>query len=284
MSKRQHKTTVTDLPFELWYTIISFLDHQFEITSLMETCKCLYQLFSHPIYGKVEYVVFEMRHEVRCAINAIWYNYRPIRPSDIPNNTRLGLRKLRLSIYVRNDIWNTVRTFQMLTHLYMNECNGITTIPILPNLKRLDCTDCSNLTAIPILPNLKRLDCIDCKKLKTIPTLPNLKYLQCSFCRWLEYISSMPNLKHLRCACCSSLRDIGDMPQLKNLYCRHCRWLTTIPKASQLLHLDCSNCRNLTQIQNIQKLKDLDCRGCDKLKDVPNTEWVVGFWEVCIIL
>ena len=88
----------------------------------------------------------------------------------------------------------------------------------------LDCS-CDDITSIPELPNLKRLECYDCPKLTTIPKLPNLEWLNCSWC--------------------VKLTTIPELPKLRYLYCYSCILLITIPKSIELTNLMCSNCRLL---------------------------------------
>jgi len=220
MSKRQHKTII-DLPFELWYTIINFLDHSTDITSLILTCKCLHRLFSHPTYGKVEYVIFDLRHKIRC--------------DDIPDNARLFVRNIRLSVFATNDIWDVVKTFTMLTQLYCHGCEYITSIPSLPNLKLLLCNRCDRITTIPSMPKLESLECIQCTNITTISSMDELRCLNCSFCFSLKTIGTMLKLKDFFYAKCVSLKEMPKTPyithpdhmptetipieRLKRLYC-----------------------------------------------------------------
>jgi hypothetical protein len=52
--------------------------------------------------------------------------------------------------------------WELFTHKLFELIAMITSIPILPNLIRLDCSRCPLITSIPVLPNLTYIRCIGC--------------------------------------------------------------------------------------------------------------------------
>jgi Leucine-rich repeat (LRR) protein len=65
-----------------------------------------------------------------------------------------------------------------VTHLDCQNCNQITSLPELPNLRVLDCNGCRHLTSLPELPDLRVLDCSDCE-ITDLPMFPKLVSLNC---------------------------------------------------------------------------------------------------------
>jgi hypothetical protein len=82
---------------------------------------------------------------------------------------------------------------------------SIKTIPILPNLKVLNCRNCKELENLPIINSIEELYLYDNNKMKEIPFYPNLKILSCCYCENLEYIPLFPKLEKARLDGCKNL-------------------------------------------------------------------------------
>ena len=92
-----------------------------------------------------------------------------------------------------------------------------------------------NITSIPIFPNLKELNCGD-NKLTKIPKMPLLEFLVCENNK-LTQIEVMPKLTDLYCGN-NKLTQIEVMPLLKILYCKN-NPLTQIPQMPKLEKIQC---------------------------------------------
>ena len=93
------------------------------------------------------------------------------------------------------------------------------------NIEELCCMYCTALTSIPVMPKLKKLNCIECTSLTSIPALPKLETLFCNDCTSVTNIPLCPRLIHLYCSGCTSLTNIPVLPKLEELYCDGCKWI-----------------------------------------------------------
>ena len=84
-------------------------------------------------------------------------------------------------------------------------CSYITEIPVILELKILDCSGCTRLTKISVIPGLKELRCTACDGLTEIPNILGLRELDCSDCTALIKIPThcgSPGLEVLGCCGC----------------------------------------------------------------------------------
>jgi hypothetical protein len=140
-------------------------------------------------------------------------------------------------------------------------CTTVTSIPMLPKLKMLDCSSNTVLTSIPILPRLEKLYCQYCTSLTSIPELPKLYRLCCGWCRNIKNIPELLNLKELHCSY-TSITSLPVLPKLEILNCRYCKTLTNIPKLPKLIRLHCSGDQCLTSIHVPSGTDTVGLLGC----------------------
>ncbi len=156
-----------------------------------------------------------------------------------------------------------IKTLKKLDTIY---CHYITSIPVIPNLKKLGASYC-NISSISYLEKLEKLDITSCPNLLEIPNFPNLKLLYCSETN-IASIPLMEKLEILYCCFCPNLLEIPNFPNLKKLNCRNTN-ITSIPHMKKLKEIDCSR-TNIKSIPPIKKLKSLIIIDCPNIIEIPN--------------
>ncbi len=144
------------------------------------------------------------------------------------------------------------------------------------NIKHLDCHGCSEITYIPILPNLKYLNC-SMTPIKYLSSYENLEKLECNSCEILEHIDTMPSLLKLKCCDCYILKTIPIMPKLEYLNCQKCYMLTIITDLPMCNYIACQMCYNIETIENIPSITILRVDDCVKLCKLPDLNNLIGF-------
>ena len=112
-----------------------------------------------------------------------------------------------------------------LQHITIINCDILTEIPEISNIKSLTLYDCNNIEKISTMPNLKQLYIYELEKLNTIETMPELNFLNIINAYVLKQIPLMPKLKSFISSECIELTQIN-MPELTILKLYKCFSLT----------------------------------------------------------
>ncbi len=161
-----------------------------------------------------------------------------------------------------------------------------TSLPDLPECKKVFCCNCEYLKSLPDLPLCRVLD-ISGSTIQSLPNLPNCQELNISrslveslpdlpFCQKLNVSStkiiSLPDLPFceiLLCKKCWKLKALPKLPLCKEVYCEDCIDLAIITYLPLCEKIDCNKCNNLTSLPELPFCKVLDMTGTFFLKNIP---------------
>jgi len=95
--------------------------------------------------------------------------------------------------------------YEGLNYLNIKDCDNITNIPNIENLKILHIYNCQNLTNVPYASELFYLNIRNCQALINIPNLENLTVLEITNCNNIKNIPNIENLKGLYINNCKNI-------------------------------------------------------------------------------
>jgi len=172
----------------------------------------------------------------------------------IKSNDFKTIFKLYLKFYQEQSIncaWANITSIPIYPRLKLLECNNnqITTLPVMPKLETLNC-DNNQITTLPVMPKLITLSC-DNNQITTLPVMPALKILYC-YNNQITTLPIMPALEVLDCDD-NQITTLPVMPRLKTLSCRN-NQITTLPVMPKLKRLDCRN-NQITKLPVMPRLK-----------------------------
>ena len=127
--------------------------------------------------------------------------------------------------FINKTHFKALNLVQGLQHITIINCDILTEIPEISNIKSLTLYDCNNIEKISTMPNLKQLYIYELEKLNTIETMPELNFLNIINAYVLKQIPLMPKLKSFISSECIELTQIN-MPELTILKLYKCFSLT----------------------------------------------------------
>lgn len=172
------------------------------------------------------------------------------------------------------------------------EAEGLSRLPPLNSLKKLECYNCPSLLSLPrLLPTaLQTLVLFDCASLTSLPLLPVcLRVLACSRCPNLSCLPPLPSsLLSLECTDCPLITSLPPLPSSLRELCFSDLPLPPPPSLSKLIFFNylgeklppfpealelliCQNCPNLVCLTSAlslfpDTLVSLVCINCPQLR------------------
>mgnify|MGYP001579672843 CR=1 FL=1 len=143
---------------------------------------------------------------------------------------------------------------QGLQGLDINNCQNITTIPIINGLQILNITNCQNIKKIPIIEGLQELNINNCQNITTIPIIGGLKRVSIINCQNITTIPIIERLKELYIRNCNiNYYNYGSIYSIKQ-FCN----INTIKKwyRKKLLYIKYKTCIHQMEELSIQYQMD----------------------------
>lgn len=291
---------MNDLPDEIWSEIILYLPIDdllnFNITCLyfhkiVKEYKIIDDKYAHEIkltstnqlinYNFKSYYVYYCT-PVHSLINKItklnihyFQHYDELKIKSLTNLCHLIITEEKSSeknIIRDNHIKNLIN----LTHLSLNNCDGITneSIDRLTNLVSLDISNCRQIIDRITLTNLRELSfgCLyddDQIQHSVIESLTNLQKLFISHSSILtsEFTLRLVNLQFLRLDGCHNIKSIAHLHNLHFLKLDFCRNIESIHNLNNLRYLKVKDCYNINTLSSLEKLNRLVIDDCSNIKD-----------------
>ncbi|KAJ4980838.1 hypothetical protein NE237_031675 [Protea cynaroides] len=200
--------------------------------------------------------------------------------------TRIQLPKKMLKFHIHDcnklSEIEGLEDLKSLTSFDLSDCELITILPDLSDLKSLKSfglSDCQSITRLPDLSKLKTLEYLHVSSLKMqlefgcldgLESLEEIKIYQLGELKVLPNISTLKNLKRLDIESCgklSKIPSVGKLESLEVLNVCWCRSMERLPDLSNLINLQNLRIEHCEKLTEIEGIKDLKSLTCFELSD-----------------
>ena len=261
--------TILDLPYDIFYNLIEYID----ICDFHHFCRIHLSISLFYNKNKIRIIQYYLKkHQVKYEEETCLIYYLNMYPSLDDYYNKININTVKNE----DNSFDYLEVFKLFLKLiYAKEIKvyyEVTSIPILPNLFKLDISHCNHLKNIPMLPKLRVL-CMIKTKLHTIPDFPNLLDLNISNNQYILKLPKLEKLIYLDVSRCHHLTSLNNMSLLniEHLDISNSS-ITVLPYENRLSKLYLLNISytNINKIPNYKLLRILNISGCRSLRHIPS--------------
>lgn len=164
-------------------------------------------------------------------------------------------------------------TYNDKEELKIENCDIITSIPIINGLKKLEINNCSSLTELSNIKHLEKLKFYNCSSLTTIKNIEIIEFLEIIKCNSLVLIDNINIIEIFEIIRCKSIEIINNVDNIVYFNIIKCKSLKSIninrfQISDTIYSLNITNCNSLKNINGIYN--NLSIHKCNSLVEIPN--------------